>query len=279
LSGYLADFRIHLVNTCSEIEREAVQMKTKIMIALLAIAASLAVTPGMFVPTVAAARRTAAVAHTPDMSYLSPELVVPAVLPAAIADSRMLEAWIRLYNRQATVELWDGRLITGRDLALFLLDQRIPVVWDTKNVCHGGSCSVKVHTRGSEIWTFEDEAPRVEPIYVRVEYQTDMPSLVTTLAHEAFHRTLPFGAVGDSRFEEYWAYLVERTASPEGGLKFGQYDPYDPGQLAMWFTDNRLVGYGSLPAYPPSVQPLWGEGATAASIEYDSVPSAAFGAP
>ena len=249
------------------------------MIALLAITASLAVTPGMLVNKVAAARRTAAVAHPPDMSYLSPELVVPALLPADISDSRILEAWIRLYNRQAAVKLWDGRLITGRDLALFLLDQRIPVAWDTKNVCHGGSCSSKVHVRDSEIWNFDDGAPGVEPIYVRVAYQTDMASLVSTLAHEAFHRTLPFGEVRDSLFEEYWAYYVQRTASSAGGLRFGRYDPYDQGQLAMWFADNRLFGYDSLPAYPPSVQPLWGEGATAASIQYDGVPSAALGQP
>jgi hypothetical protein len=252
-------------------------MKTKMMIALLAITASLAVYPGMSVNTVAAARRPGSMPHRPDMSYLSPELVVPADLPADIDDSRMLEAWIRLYNRHSTVKLWDGRLVTGHDLALFLLDQHIPVVWDTKNVCHGGSCSVKRGAR--DVWGYEDDAPGVEPIYVRVAYQGDMPSLVSTLAHEAFHRTMPFGPVKDTRFEEYWAYFVERTAAPEAGLTFGLYDPYDPGQLAMWFTDNRLVGYGTLPAYPPSIQPLWGAETTAASIQYDGVPNAAYSAP
>jgi hypothetical protein len=252
-------------------------MKTKVVVALLAIVASLAVAPGMLVRSAAAARQAGARAHPPDMSYLSPEFIVPAPLPADIADSRLLEAWIRLYNQQAAVELWDGRKITGRELALFLQTQRIPVVWDTKDVCKGGSCSVKYHTHGA--WIYEAGAPRVEPIYIRVAYQTDMLGLVRTVAHEAFHRTLPFGPVGDSRFEEYWAYFVERTVQPVGGFKFGQYDPYDPGQLAMWFADSRLVGYSHLPSYPPGVKPLWEEATVSASTQFDGIPGAAYDAP
>jgi hypothetical protein len=277
LAGYPAAFRIHLVNRCSEKEREAVEMKAKIIIAVLAVAASLTVFPGLFAHTVIAARQAVAMAHPADMSYLSPELVVPAGLPAGISDSRMLEAWIRLYNQEAKVQLWDGRSVTGHELAQFLLDERIPVVWDTQNVCGGGSCSVKTRTRG--MWTFEAEPTRVEPIYTRLAYQTDMDGLVCTLAHEAFHRTRPFGQVRDSQFEEFWAFYVGSAAAPGAGLKFGPYDPFDPGHLALWFRDNRLDGYEHLPAYPPSVQPLVSDESIAASRRYDGVPSVAFGAP
>jgi hypothetical protein len=230
-------------------------MKKQILFATLALAACLVANPGLLVSTAAAGPQTVVPDPMPAMSYLSQDLVVPAVLPPGMADVRLLEAWIRLYNHQSPIELWDGRTVTGRELALFLLDQRIPVVWDTKNVCKGGSCSVKYHTRGTVVWTFEAGAARVEPIYIQTLFQTDMVGLTGTLAHEAFHRTRPFGDVRDSQFEEFWAYYVGGKVSPAAALIFGPYDPFDAMHLALWYRDNRIEGYGHLPEYPPGIDP------------------------
>src|SRR5712692_3864942 len=77
-----------------------------------------------------------------DLSQLPADLVVPAKLPA-IQDATLLEAWVRLYNHQDPIGLWDGSSLSGRSLAEYLLDHGIPVVWDTGNVCGNSSCSVK----------------------------------------------------------------------------------------------------------------------------------------
>ena len=49
-------------------------------------------------PEVEASRRAAAL-------HLAPDLVIPAVLPTAIQDPALLEAWIRLYNHQDPIRL------------------------------------------------------------------------------------------------------------------------------------------------------------------------------
>jgi hypothetical protein len=188
------------------------------------------------------------------LGSLPADLIVPSELPANIEDPRLLEAWIRLYNYQDPIQLWNGGTHTGRELAHFVLDQAIRVVWDTENICQVGSCSVK-HCL-ADTCTYEDETPGVEPIYVYPNNATDMHSLITTLAHEAFHRTLPFGAAKDTRFEEYWAFRISVKITKEVGWVFGAYDPLDPDQLNLWFRENHLDYYFTLPEYPASVAPL-----------------------
>src|SRR5215831_18223539 len=61
----------------------------------------------------------------------------------AIQDPTLMEAWVRLHDRQDAIRLWDGSSLTGQNLADYLLDHGIPVAWDSGNVCGGGSCSVK----------------------------------------------------------------------------------------------------------------------------------------
>jgi hypothetical protein len=188
------------------------------------------------------------------LGSLPADLIVPSKLPANIEDPRLLEAWIRLYNYQDPIQLWNGGNITGRELAQFVLDQAIPVVWDTENVCQVGSCSVK-HCL-ADTCTYEDGKPSAEPIYVYPNNATDMHSLITTLAHEAFHRTLPFGTVKDTRFEEYWAFRISVKITNEVGWVFGAYGPLDPDLLNLWFRENHQDYYFTLPEYPASVAPL-----------------------
>ena len=43
------------------------------------------------------------------VAALGPDLVVPQMLPASIDDPNVLEAWVRLYNHEDAIQLWDGR--------------------------------------------------------------------------------------------------------------------------------------------------------------------------
>jgi len=191
-----------------------------------------------------------------------------------IQDPMLLEAWTRLYNHHDPVQLWDGSTLTGRDLAQYLMEQAIPVVWDTGHVCGNGSCSV--HYCAEETCTYEDGKPGVDPILVYPTKAADMPSLVATLAHEIFHRTQPFGAVPATRFEEYWAFLIAAKISNAGWPKFGIYDPLDSGHLNLWIKENKLDPYFELPEYPATIVPQV-QSAYMGSDQFNGIPAEAFG--
>jgi hypothetical protein len=189
-----------------------------------------------------------------ELPALPPSLVVPAELPSTITDPAVLVAWIQLYNHTAPIPLWDGRTLTGRELAQFLLDEHIPVVWDVDNVCGGGSCSVQHFSRFG--WVFDGQAPGVDPIYIRPALQTDPAGLLMVLAHEIFHRTQPFGAVADTKFEEYWGFRVGDAVAPAAWPVFDGYDALQTQELGRWVDVNNIGAYNALPAYPASVQGL-----------------------
>ena len=185
---------------------------------------------------------------------ISPPTARKPVVEDIIPDPRLQEAWWRLNQNQDAIVLWDRSTLTGRYLAQFLLQQAIPVVWDTNNICGGGACSVLTCSK-TMCW-FGDGKAGVEPIYVSPAYADDRQSLLAILAHEIYHRTQPFGAGPDTRFEEYWAFRIESKVTGSAWLKFGAYDPLDPGHLDLWIKDNRLDGYFKYLAYPASVVPF-----------------------
>jgi hypothetical protein len=201
-----------------------------------------------------ASRPTTVAREAVDLSYLPPELVVPAKLPAGLPDAVLLEAWVRLYNQIEPIQLWGDHSVSGRALAQYLLDQSIPVVWDAAQVCPAGSCSLH-YCRGS-VCTYADSKPGVDPIYIRPAERAEVAGLVGTLAHEIFHRTQPFGAVWDTRFEEYWAMFIQAQVSRADWLTFGQRDPLDPSQLVLWIADNHLEPYLKLESYPAAITPF-----------------------
>ncbi len=186
-----------------------------------------------------------------DLSFLPPELAVPEALPRSLKDPTLLEAWIRLYNHNEPLELWDGSTLTGRNLAQFLLDEGIPLVWDVQGRCRNGTCSFQYCP--TETCTYEDGQPGVDPIYIFPAHAADMPTLVATLAHESFHRMQLFGPVHDTRFEEFWACKVGAAFNAQSGFKFDGYDPMVSGYLLLWIRDNGLTPYFDLPNYPPSI--------------------------
>lgn len=233
-------------------------MKKAMLITLMTVVAMGIVSqPAIFVKTAEAFKGPAA-ANRAALSNLPAGLTVPDVLPFSIQDPILLEAWIRLYNHQEHIQLWDGSTLTGRQLAQYVLDHGIPVVWDTARVCSGGNCSVR-YCDGAAC-SFEDRLhPGVKPIYIapiEAPYGTNMQFLVGTLAHEIFHRTEPFGAVRDTKFEEYWAFRIGATIGKNAAPNFNGVDPLVSGELYIWLLKNRLSFYYGLPEYPASVAGL-----------------------
>ena len=184
------------------------------------------------------------------VAALPADVVVPQNLPTSIEDSHMLEAWIRLYNHQETITLWDGSTTTGRQLAQYLLDNGIPVVWDIQNVCQG-SCSVRYCSVKTGACSFEDGQPGAEPIFVHPLYANDIDSLVLILAHEIFHRTQSFGAAPDTRFEEFWAFKLESQIKAEGAMNFAGFDPLAPRPAISPRVSSPLM----MPGFPQSYAP------------------------
>ena len=234
-------------------------MKKSALITLLTVASFLIVNNGLVVTTLAGEAWWATALFRPIMvSRLPPELIVPAALPSSIQDLILMEAWVRLYNHQEPIPLWYGGTLTGRDLAQFVLDHGIPVVWDAGRVCAGGNCSVR-YCDGAAC-SFDDRLhPGIKPIYlapIAEPHGTNMQFLVGTLAHEIFHRTEPFGAVKDTKFEEYWAFWIGAKIGKNGAPKFGGIDPLSSGELYVWLLKNRMDFYYALPEYPLRVIPL-----------------------
>jgi hypothetical protein len=175
-------------------------------------------------------------------------------LPAAITDPLLLAAWQRVYQQTELIQPTGSVAVSGRSLAQFVREQAIPVLWDTHNVCSGGSCSVL--DCGRQGCAYTSKQPGVLPIYIARSQGDDRQSLTRTLAHEIFHRTQPFGRVLGTRYEEYWAFRVGARIAQADWPVFGQYDPLDPDHLNLWIRENRLDYYFQLPAYPQAVAGL-----------------------
>ena len=276
-------------------------MKKTTLITLLSIAAFSIVENRSFAAiTAGAASQPAASNRSAIVARLPAGLIVPAVLPAGVQDPMLLEAWIRLYQQQDPIHLWGDVTVSGRDLALYMLEHAIPLVWDTRNVCGNGSCSVLSCAedrctydagkpapqggegptpQGGEVPTPQGaEVPGVEPIYVALVKQSDMPSLISTLAHEIFHRTQPFGPVRGTRFEEFWAFWIGARVSKSAWPSFGAFDPLDPQHLNLWLRLNGLGYYFQYPEYPAAVASQVHQ-TTASGDPHEGLPPQMFGTP
>jgi hypothetical protein len=251
--------------------------------------------------TARAAPEPAALNRPVIVARLPAGLIVPAVLPAGVQDPMLLEAWIRVYQQQDPIHLWGNVTVSGRGLALYMLEHSIPLVWDTGNVCGNGSCSVL--SCAEDRCTYDDgkpapqggdpaqhlsglgvpaphggEVPSVAPIYVALLKQGDMPSLISTLAHEIFHRTQPFGPVRSTRFEEYWAFLIGARVSKSAWPTFGAFDPLNPEQLNLWLQLNGLAYYFQYPEYPAGVASRVSP-VSSAGDPYEGLPPQTVGSP
>jgi hypothetical protein len=177
-------------------------------------------------------------------------------LEVQIKDADLLESWNTLRSLQNPVSLWNGETVSGAELAQFLLEAQIPVMWGTDEICGGGSCSRQYCSMDGDC-SFEDGKPGIDPIYINpsVRNQTTGKAsrLVNELAHEIFHRTQPFGTGPDTQLEEYWAFYVGAQVSGGSYLEFTGIDPLDPPQLQSWFSHPGMQGYLKLDAYPERI--------------------------
>lgn len=190
-------------------------------------------------------------------AVVSPAMAAKAAPAPAIQDVLILEAWNTLYNLKDTLRA-NGVALSGEDLARFLLEQHIPVVWGSDEICGGSSCSRLYCTLDGKC-SYEDGSAGVDPIYLNQGILSmssgQKTRLLRELAHEAYHRTRPLGSGKVTQIEEYWAFYVDTQLVKAAYPKFDGVDPADPQQLERWFKAHTLDGYLRLVPYPNSALP------------------------
>lgn len=175
--------------------------------------------------------------------------------PTTIQDAVLLEGWTALYNHQETIQMPDGRTLTGRNLAQFIIDNAIPVLWTPAD---DHQTSYSTIACGGDVCTYDDGHPGTDPIYITASIKTledgRMSQLVERMAHEIYHRMQPFGQVRITLFEEYSAYYLSMQISQTTWAQFKGYDARNPACLTRWFNDTNLMyAYQHLGLYPQSV--------------------------
>lgn len=181
----------------------------------------------------------------------------PAETPA-IQEALILQGWDLLRSKKELIQVGDGMVLSGESLAMYLVENQIPVVWGSEAICGGSSCS-RMYCGPDGNCSYEDGQPGIDPIYLNPAIRTQgvgmMERLAGELAHEAYHRMLPFGSEKISQLEEYWAFYVGTQVSQAGWPKFTGVDPQNPTQLQNWFYAHGLNGYLKLAPYPGAAAP------------------------
>jgi hypothetical protein len=190
--------------------------------------------------------------NSPEKIPAAANAATGSLFPDTIEDPDLLKALETLSQHQEAIQLWDGKTVTGQELADFVKKNNIPVVWGSQEICGGASCSL-LYFNGSA-YMYEDDEPGVDPIYINPSAKDQTVGratrLLRELSHEIFHRMRPFGLVNVTQYEEYWAYAVETQLSHAAWPVFEGYDPQDPTSLQEWFTHHSLGGYLALEAFP-----------------------------
>lgn len=178
---------------------------------------------------------------------------IPSQLPATIEDPHLLAAWIFLYNQASPITVFDGSVLTGRSLALSVIEQDTPVRWGSDQVCSGNSCAKRFICKDMDCIA-SYTADEVFPIYISQRYQDTqnitLARLAGSLAHELFHHAQPFGPVDTSLYEEYWAYYVGAQVEQAKWAIFDGYDSKSAACLMAWFRVHGQTGYFGGDAYP-----------------------------
>jgi hypothetical protein len=180
-----------------------------------------------------------------DLDHFSADIKIPPVLPRTIQEPLLMKGWIALYNRQDPVGLWDGYIISGRQLAEYVIEQEVEVKWNT-NPSYTGS------------WVDRSGTGNV---YITPEFkdQTEgqMTRLIEILAHELFHRTAPFGKVSTTLYEEYWAFYTGAYVAGIGQAMFYYTNPLNSASLETWFVYQNRGSYPKkFDRYPEEINPL-----------------------
>jgi len=179
-------------------------------------------------------------------AYLPEGIEFPALLPTMITDPQLLAAWVYLFNQSDLITVWDQNSWTGQQLAQFLLDKDIPVSWSTPDVCTY-SCTKRPSSE-------TDDFSQKNKIYMDPTLKGDsIQNIASTLGHEAYHASEPFGKVKDTLFEEYWAFKVGSAISGESWGPLVEGDEYKPVCLHKWFGSKGFVASYEMPEYPQQI--------------------------
>jgi len=191
------------------------------------------------------------------VSMLPENYEIPSQLPSTIKDPLILTAWVFLYNQQETIYLYDNEVLTGRNLALYVIEGKIPVKWGSDKICNGNSCSARPICRDADCIS-NLKVEKAYPVFLSLRYQDTnsdtLPALAGSIAHELFHHTLPFGAVDASLYEEYWAFYVGAQIEKADWANFTGYQPLNSACLKQWFRMHDRTGYFGIDMYPFTLQ-------------------------
>jgi len=202
---------------------------------------------------IAAQPKSVNISVNPQIVFPS-EVLPPDQLPVRIDDPLLHEAWIALYNHTETIRFWNNMTTSGRQLANHVLQNDIEVIWSTPEICYGNSCAPRMACADGRCPTPIEYGP----IYISPNYQQEQPDriqrITSSMAHEIFHSTAPFGYVGNTQLEEFMAFYVSNQIEPgtNDWMDFKGYDPLNPICLRFWFRNHKL-NYNQWNAYPNSV--------------------------
>jgi len=181
-------------------------------------------------------------------------LSMPDELPTTINDPLLMAAWIYIYNQENPFEIWDGSLVSGRMLAEYVLNNKVPVLWSTPEHCNGNSCTPRLFCAEEPC---SEKYPEVTSIYLTPTLKkisgAEITKLVDQMAHEIFHHTKQFGWVADTTYEEYWAFYVGAQVSQSTWTDFDSYSSTNIACLKLWFVNHNLQVYFRFDPYPQKV--------------------------
>ena len=184
---------------------------------------------------------------------LPAEMVVPEELPSKINDPLLLAAWVILYNQVEPIEIHNGETINGRQIAEYALDNNVPVLWGSDEICRGNSCSYRTMCQDQRC-VDKYKSKKASTLYMSLRYHEASAEMLRNLAgsmgHELYHHQLPFGPVRTSLYEEYWAYKIGGAISKADWATFDGYEPLKESSLVQWFTDHNWQGYTDRDVYP-----------------------------
>jgi len=176
------------------------------------------------------------------------------ILTSLIEDEKLREVWFYLYQKTEMFPFSKNMELCGRDLAMYVIENRIPIILSDHPPCSGVGCS-RISCWG-EVCKYENKTG-IKPIYFRSfgnsPDNSEFAFLVDTMAHEIFHRMQLFGQVDVTQFEEFLAFFVGTRVSGSIWGEFEDYDPLQPACLRRWFREHKLDFYLTLEAYPPLV--------------------------
>src|SRR3990170_3767681 len=114
-------------------------------------------------------------------SLLPETYEVPDQLPATIQDPLLLAAWVYLYNQTEAITIHNAVTVSGRSLAEYVLERKVPVTWSSDEICRGNSCSFRPICRDAECIA-KTRTNKVNTLYLSPRYNEATREMLPNLA-------------------------------------------------------------------------------------------------